>query len=423
MNSHTLSKDKVRPTEARDQPGPSNRPLCSCIFIWPGRRFFWPNTCDHPPQNPLKTPPPSQQNNIGTGAQNPAPHQWPTYNNNVVKKKNRPSKPVDLSNIKCFRCGEMGHYVSHHDKDNNLWIHAAYTAISNDVHEDDNDNDSIIENGLSEGEENYEAVWQKVRNMVGNTTQMSVKNMNSWRWPLRQMTWTHTMDHPNIVQDLMWSLLQTSWKQTKATRSGIWQAEMCLSTYTNVNGIMALMLWDSGSTSTAMSPHFADISWALVFNLTEPVTLQLGTVRSCSKINFDTMAKMELADIMSMEYVDVVNIDRYDLLIGTPFIHWRGVILDFKKNCVSINGVSIPAEVILSTGKVHDVCQHWLWQPLPPARGNWLYDKPTIEVLEEEDTEKMLNPLPTDFPALMSSWPNLSILLPTMVLIPLIIWL
>ncbi len=56
--------------------------------------------------------------------------------------------------------------------------------------------------------------------------------------------------------------------------------KMCLSTYTNVNGLNAFTLWDTGSTSTVMSPNFADISKALVFNLIEPVTLQLGTVGS-----------------------------------------------------------------------------------------------------------------------------------------------
>ncbi|PBK86159.1 hypothetical protein ARMGADRAFT_940950 [Armillaria gallica] len=96
---------------------------------------------------------------------------------------------------------------------------------------------------------------------------------------------------------------------------------MCLLTYMNVNGIMALTLWDSGSTLTAMSLHFADVSRALVFNLIEPVTLQLGTVGSRSKINFGTMAQMELAGLTPLEYIDVVNIDCYDLLMGTLFMH------------------------------------------------------------------------------------------------------
>ncbi|KAK0499324.1 hypothetical protein EDD18DRAFT_1069257 [Armillaria luteobubalina] len=140
--------------------------------------------------------------------------------------------------------------------------------------------------------------------------------------------------------------------------------------YTSVNGILALTLWDSGSMSTAMSPHFADISRALVFNLIEPVTLQLGTVGSCSKINFSTMADLELAGSTYNEYVDVVNIDRYDLLMGTPFMHCHGVILDFERKCIIINGTDILVEVIPAVGKAHDARHHRLCHPLPPNGGN-----------------------------------------------------
>ncbi|KAK0228072.1 hypothetical protein IW262DRAFT_1263602, partial [Armillaria fumosa] len=117
---------------------------------------------------------------------------------------------------------------------------------------------------------------------------------------------------------------------------------------------------DSGSTSTAMSPHFTDVSRALVFNLVEPVTLQLGTVGSRSKINFGTIADLEMAGLTFKDYIDIVNIDRYDLLMGTPFMHQHGVVLDFKRNCVSINGTDIPAEPVPAVGKAHDAQQHRL---------------------------------------------------------------
>ncbi len=106
--------------------------------------------------------------------------------------------------------------------------------------------------------------------------------------------------------------------------------KMCLATYIEVNGIMAHTLWDSSSTSTAMSPHFADVSKTLVFNLTEPVTLQLGMIGSHSKINFGTRANLRMAGLDLTEYVDIVNIDCYDMLIGIPFMHHHNVTLDFE---------------------------------------------------------------------------------------------
>ncbi|KAK0197792.1 hypothetical protein F5146DRAFT_995412 [Armillaria mellea] len=90
------------------------------------------------------------------------PVQCPSYNNDAPKA--RPPKPTDLSNIKCYCCGEMGHYASFHDKDANPCIRAAHTTIGNDVYEDGDDDDSIVENGPSEGEpENFEpTMWQEV---------------------------------------------------------------------------------------------------------------------------------------------------------------------------------------------------------------------------------------------------------------------
>jgi hypothetical protein len=47
-------------------------------------------------------------------------------------------------------------------------------------------------------------------------------------------------------------------------------------------------------------------------------------------------------------YIDVVNIDRYDMIIGTPFMRKHGLVLDFKNNALSIRGEPIP---ILTSGQ------------------------------------------------------------------------
>ncbi len=118
----------------------------------------------------------------------------------------------------------------------------------------------------------------------------------------------------------------------------------CLVTYLNVNGLDALTLWDSGSTSTAMSPPFADVLKALVFQLMNPVVLQLGTVGSRSRINFGTKSKIVSEGYMGPGYFDIVNIDKYNVIIGTPFMHEHGVILDFETKCVQIRTTIISQE-------------------------------------------------------------------------------
>ena len=47
------------------------------------------------------------------------------------------------------------------------------------------------------------------------------------------------------------------------------------------------------------------------------------------------------------EYVDVANFDCYNMIIGTPFMHSRKVILDFKNDAVKIGNQLIPATKVL----------------------------------------------------------------------------
>ncbi|SJL16310.1 uncharacterized protein ARMOST_19830 [Armillaria ostoyae] len=89
--------------------------------------------------------------------------------------------------------------------------------------------------------------------------------------------------------------------------------KQCLSTWMKINRLKVLVLWDTGSTSMAMSPNCTNISKAIVFNLTTPVTLQLGTIGSRSKINFGSNSEVEMPGYMGPEYFDIVNIDQYSL--------------------------------------------------------------------------------------------------------------
>ncbi|KAK0432736.1 hypothetical protein EV421DRAFT_1742118 [Armillaria borealis] len=77
----------------------------------------------------------------------------------------------------------------------------------------------------------------------------------------------------------------------------------CLVTMLNINGLDVVTLWDSGSTSTAMSPAFVDISKVLVSCLLNPVVLQLGTIGSCAKINFSTNTEIKIEGFQGREYL------------------------------------------------------------------------------------------------------------------------
>ena len=64
--------------------------------------------------------------------------------------------------------------------------------------------------------------------------------------------------------------------------------QLCLTAYVTINGVCAYTLFKSGSTTNSISPDFMHIAKLDILELSCPVTLQLGCVGSCSKINYGT---------------------------------------------------------------------------------------------------------------------------------------
>jgi hypothetical protein len=128
---------------------------------------------------------------------------------------------------------------------------------------------------------------------------------------------------------------------TQPKRSSRLQAT--LAAEVEINGIKALALFDSGSTTDSITPEFAFASKAKQFKLEEQVILQLGCVGSRSKISYGTLVPINVCDIKDEIYFDLVNIDRYDCIIGTPFMNTYGACLDFGTRTIRMNGQEIKA--------------------------------------------------------------------------------
>jgi hypothetical protein len=131
----------------------------------------------------------------------------------------------------------------------------------------------------------------------------------------------------------------------------------CLLTYTEVNGHKAWTLWDSGSSASGITPAFAHIASATVFNLLHPYLVQLGMTGSRSSIQFGTECRLKVGRTDSVEYLDVANFDRYDMVIGTPYMHKHHVQLDFETNEVVVHGEHIPAQVVQKVDADQRVCR------------------------------------------------------------------
>jgi hypothetical protein len=55
---------------------------------------------------------------------------------------------------------------------------------------------------------------------------------------------------------------------------------------------------------------------------------------------------LRFGSISEDTYFDLVNLDRYDCILGTPFLLKHGVILDFGRHSIRINGTDYPALTI-----------------------------------------------------------------------------
>ncbi|KAJ7277327.1 hypothetical protein C8J57DRAFT_1040075, partial [Mycena rebaudengoi] len=99
----------------------------------------------------------------------------------------------------------------------------------------------------------------------------------------------------------------------------------------DIGGTKAYMLFDTGSNTDSIMPEFARATNCTPIKLEEQITLQLGCIGSKSKINYGTRAPINFGGILGTSYFDQVNLDRYDGIIGTPFMNKHGLILDFGK--------------------------------------------------------------------------------------------
>ncbi|KAJ7277337.1 hypothetical protein C8J57DRAFT_1061209 [Mycena rebaudengoi] len=119
----------------------------------------------------------------------------------------------------------------------------------------------------------------------------------------------------------------------------------CLSALVSIGNSQAYVLFDSGTDSPRIK-------------LAEQVTLQLGCVGSRSKINYGTRAPVDIGGIKGYVYLDQVNLDRYDGIIGTPFLNRHGVILDFGKREIRFpNGKSVPALSSIEEASILAMCR------------------------------------------------------------------
>ncbi len=99
--------------------------------------------------------------------------------------------------------------------------------------------------------------------------------------------------------------------------------------YMRINGHRAHVLLDGGSTLDMISANFASVLALEMFQLKKPIKLQMATSGSRSSINHGARAELQVGEFKQMRYFDVVNLDRYNVILGTPFLKEHKIILNY----------------------------------------------------------------------------------------------
>jgi hypothetical protein len=116
--------------------------------------------------------------------------------------------------------------------------------------------------------------------------------------------------------------------------------KQCLAAYVMVNQARAYTLFDSGSTTDMVAPDFARVMKIPTFKLEQPVTIRLGCVGSRSAIHSGARANIQVGDSIARNvYLDVANVDRYDLILGNKFMYDMNIILDIHERTIYVNGL------------------------------------------------------------------------------------
>ena len=120
-----------------------------------------------------------------------------------------------------------------------------------------------------------------------------------------------------------------------------------LAGYWEINGVKAHCLLDNGSEGVLLSPEFMQATGIKTFALEKPIALQLACISSQLMINYRTHATIKIGHKVVKEYFDIVNVEHYDTILGTPFRRKMGIILDFRSP-----GMAQIGNEVIPTGKV-----------------------------------------------------------------------
>ena len=109
-----------------------------------------------------------------------------------------------------------------------------------------------------------------------------------------------------------------------------------ISVFWEIGGTKAHCLIDSGCEGIMISSNFIRVAKIEPFPLDKPIGIQLAVTGSKSVINYGANVTIKYEGRELKEYFNIINIDYYDVILGTPFLRKHEVIIDFVNNCLRL---------------------------------------------------------------------------------------
>jgi RNase H-like domain found in reverse transcriptase/Reverse transcriptase (RNA-dependent DNA polymerase)/Retroviral aspartyl protease len=110
-----------------------------------------------------------------------------------------------------------------------------------------------------------------------------------------------------------------------------------------VDGHSCCALLDSGSFSDFISTTVADQLKLKLIILDKPLPLQLAVSGSQGKVKQQATARLQYQAVDEQRVFDIINVDSYDLILGTPFLFQHQVLLGMNPSQVNVRSdISLP---------------------------------------------------------------------------------
>ena len=117
----------------------------------------------------------------------------------------------------------------------------------------------------------------------------------------------------------------------------------CLTAVLKVHGTDAFVCWDSSSELDAISPDFVRAAGIKTVAKESPIKVRLATKGSTSATSYKVNVNIDLGNTTIDHPLKVLNLDRWDVILGRYFCRRYNVCLDYESNTIRIGEHTLKA--------------------------------------------------------------------------------